>query len=255
MPGKHQIGLSDLVARLLFEHSDPHTAANDAGRTLISAFQLGLGRHACRNQPGKTMKEVAAGIEEYSVTNFKSIGGVKEYCWRCGQSGHMKSACTATDLHCEECKKNRCKLEPGEDHITAHCMCIANAKAILRRAKDAEARALKKQKNKPLPRGRSFSYHGRPLSRDKSSRSSLSGSRMPHPRQIRDGAFSGRRGKFSDENWRFRSNSSSSDGFNSCPHDGSRNVSRKKPRNGSNGSRNGSRRGSADRWSRDGPEP
>lgn len=263
MPGKHQIGLCNLVENLFFEHSDPHTAANDAGRTLISAFQLGLGRHECRNQPGKTMKEVAASIEEYSVANFKSIGGVKEYCWRCGKRGHMKSACTAIDLYCEECKKNNCKLQPGEDHITAHCMCIANAKAVLRRARDAEARALKKQKNKPVPRGRSLSYHGRPLQRDRYSRSSRSGSQTPRPRQIhgRDSTFSNRKGKFSDENWRDRSNSSPSKGFNKNSGNVSRNGSRKGFHKGSrNGSSHGSGHGSSrrnspeDHWSRDGSE-
>ncbi|EOA88067.1 uncharacterized protein SETTUDRAFT_64942, partial [Exserohilum turcica Et28A] len=153
--GKHneQIGLRQLVGHLWFEHSDPHTAANDAGRTLIAAFQIALHGHACTRH-AKPMVEVAEDLEEYSVANFTPIGGVAEYCWRCGKAGHMKAACTAKDLHCDECEENECELEPGEEHITAHCLCIAQAKANLRREKDAEARAVKKAQPKPPTRSR-----------------------------------------------------------------------------------------------------
>ncbi|EMD64260.1 hypothetical protein COCSADRAFT_89986 [Bipolaris sorokiniana ND90Pr] len=181
MPHKEQIGLKRLVENLWFEHSDPHTAANDAGRTLISAFQIGLGEHACRKHLKHRMLEVATDIEQYSVTNFKSIGGVEEYCWRCGQSGHMKSACKATGLHCDECKSNKCQLEPGEEHISAHCMCVAKDNAARRRERDALARAQKKKRNKHDPRGDSSSDdHGRPHSRDKDHYHSFSPSQVSH---------------------------------------------------------------------------
>lgn len=182
MPRKEQIGLKRLVENLSFEHSDPHTAANDAGRTLICAFQIGLGKHACRNHPKYRMLEVATDIERYSVTNFKSIGGVEEYCWRCGQPGHMKSACTATGLHCDECKSNKCQLEPDEEHISAHCMCVANNKAAQRRERDALAREEKKRnkKNRYVQRGKPSSVeYGQPPSREKSSSDDHS---RPHSR-------------------------------------------------------------------------
>ncbi|EMD88846.1 hypothetical protein COCC4DRAFT_60486 [Bipolaris maydis ATCC 48331] len=181
MPRKEQIGLKRLVENLWFEHSDPHTAANDAGRTLICAFQIGLGKHYCRDHPRYRMLEVATDIERYSVANFKSIGGVEEYCWRCGQSGHMKSACTATGLHCDECKSNKCQLEPGEEHISAHCMCVANTNAAQRRERDAQARAQKRKKKKYNSHGSSSSDdHGQPHSGDKDHPPSISPSQVSH---------------------------------------------------------------------------
>jgi hypothetical protein len=145
-PKKEQIGLARLVDALWFEHSDPHTAANDAARTLISAFQLALKDHPCKKGAKKSMLRVASELEQFSVDNFVSIGGVEEYCWRCGTAGHMKEACVATGLFCEECSKNGCVLSPAEEHVTMHCLCIAKEKAVLRRQKDAENRLLKKAK-------------------------------------------------------------------------------------------------------------
>ncbi|KAI0571537.1 hypothetical protein Alg215_10342 [Pyrenophora tritici-repentis] len=123
-PHNEQIGLTNLVKELWFQHSDPHTASNDAARTLICAFQMALGGHACKDEAEKTMLEVASGIEKYSVENFTSIGGVKEYCWRCGNSGHMNAACTATGLVCNETELGEPgaelggpRTEPGELHL------------------------------------------------------------------------------------------------------------------------------------------
>jgi hypothetical protein len=207
---KEQIGLVNLVANLWFQHSDPHTAANDAARTLMSAFQIGLGEHACKKDTKKSMLEVANSLEQYSVANFKSIGGVEEYCWRCGQPGHMKPACTATDLHCDACEIKRCRHKFEEEHVSAHCICVANERAAARRAKDLLARTLKKKKNKYTPRGRSFSQdHGRPLSRNKTPRPSLSPSRTPNPRQANRHETTPkgvRGGKFLNGGWRGPSN-------------------------------------------------
>jgi hypothetical protein len=155
-PKNEQIGLARLVQELWFEHSDPHTAANDAARTIISAFQLALGNHPCKKNARKSMLDVATELEAYSVANFQSIGGEEEYCWRCGKSGHMKPDCTATDLFCEECSENACVLEKKEEHVTMHCLCIAKEKAVVRRAKDAQNRLLRKAKPPHLnTRGRS----------------------------------------------------------------------------------------------------
>ncbi|KAF1828494.1 hypothetical protein BDW02DRAFT_615394 [Decorospora gaudefroyi] len=150
MPKNEQIGLKRLVQELWFEHSDPHTAANDAGRTLIAAFQIALGGHPCKHNTTKTMLEVANAIENHSVATFQSLGGVAKYCWKCGTVGHMKEECTASNLHCDECTEKKCKIAPGGDHVTAHCMCIATKKAVLRRE---TAAANRKSKN-PKPAGR-----------------------------------------------------------------------------------------------------
>jgi hypothetical protein len=139
-PKNEQIGLERLVYNLMFEHTDAHTASNDAARTLISAFQLGLKNHPCKKGRKKSMLQVAADIEAFSVANFEPIGGVAEYCWRCATPGHMKEACTATDLFCELCSKHVCK-EEQEPHVTLHCLCFANEKAKQRRDLDAQTRA------------------------------------------------------------------------------------------------------------------
>ena len=158
MPRNEQIGLKRLVEELAFEHSDSHTAANDAGRTVMCAFQIALGGDPCKRGCRKSMLEVAGDLEYHSVATFdESLGGVDKYCWKCGTAGHMKADCTATDLHCDECEENGCYIKPGDEHVTLHCMCIANEKAKVRRAKDAVARALKKPKPRDLSRGMSNS--------------------------------------------------------------------------------------------------
>jgi hypothetical protein len=166
MPRNEQIGLKRLVEELGFEHSDSHTAANDAGRTLISAFQIVLGGHPCKKFAFKSMKQVADNLECYSVASFgEGLGGAEKYCWKCGTVGHMKADCRATGLHCNECAENGCEINPGNEHVTMHCLCIANKKALVRREKDAAARALKRPKVKIPTRGGFHSNWGRPQSR------------------------------------------------------------------------------------------
>ncbi|KAI4713929.1 hypothetical protein J4E89_001378 [Alternaria sp. Ai002NY15] len=166
MPRNEQVGLRRMVEELSFEHRDSHTAANDAARTLISAFQIVLGGHKCKKFAHKSMEQVAEDLERHSVANFDdSLGGVEKYCFKCGTIGHMKPDCTATDLHCDECEENNCDIEPGKEHVTEHCICVANKKALIRREKDAIARALKKPKTKNPHRGGLYSNWGRPMSR------------------------------------------------------------------------------------------
>jgi hypothetical protein len=140
-PKNEQIGLERLVYNLMLEHTDRHTASNDAARTVISAFQLGLKDHPCKKGRKKSMLQVATDIEAFSVANFTPIGGVEEYCWRCGTPGHMKEACVATDLFCEHCSRHECDREP---HVTMHCLCFANEKAKQRRDLDAQTRTQRK---------------------------------------------------------------------------------------------------------------
>jgi hypothetical protein len=175
MPRNEQVGLKRMVEDLSFEHSDSHTAANDAGRTVISAFQIVLGGDSCKRFARKSMKQVADDLERYSVDNFgESLGGAEKYCFKCGTVGHMKQDCQATDLHCDECKQNECEIEPGDEHVTEHCLCVANSKALVRREKDAAARALKKPKMRHPSRGGFYSNWGRPMSRGGTTRSTSS---------------------------------------------------------------------------------
>ncbi|RMZ68821.1 qde-2-interacting [Pyrenophora seminiperda CCB06] len=140
-----QIGLSLLVRELWFEHSDPHTAANDAARTLISAFQIALGGHECKLKAKKTLLEVATGVEEYSVRNFRPIGGVAQYCWRCGETGHMIVSCQARHLRCERCREKGRVVRRGEEHVSQHCVAYADEVAQERRVANEERKRLRTQ--------------------------------------------------------------------------------------------------------------
>ncbi|KAF1850072.1 uncharacterized protein K460DRAFT_422461 [Cucurbitaria berberidis CBS 394.84] len=151
---KEKIGLANLVKSLWFEHSDSHTAANDVGRTVISAVQLALHRHTCKRNCNKTMLEVATKIEDHSRLNFASIGGSTLYCWKCGSHNHMHINCRATGLHCNECW-SKGRYQEARTHITLHCMHLAWEKATARRQRHDQARAayaLARQPPRSLPR-------------------------------------------------------------------------------------------------------
>ena len=147
---KDQIGLAALTKKLHFEHSDAHTATNDAARTMIAAIQLGILHHPCKTRlVSKTMQEVADGLEVHSLNSFKPIGGSHVYCWRCGSYDHMKRNCpkSGQELHCAYCEQAGRLLTMEERHITLHCIHDAYEKARVRREKYALAKAGKKSQS------------------------------------------------------------------------------------------------------------
>ena len=149
---KDQIGLSDMVEALWFEHSDLHTAANDAARTAMAAIQLALYTHPCKTAwIHQTMQEVAGCIERHSRLAFRSIGGIESYCWRCGGNDHMKEACPVPGsvLHCDDCHQTGQVSSLKDRHITGHCPFAALRKAGLRREKDGAKTFPKKFESKP----------------------------------------------------------------------------------------------------------
>jgi hypothetical protein len=52
-------------------HEDPHTALNDAARTVICAANLALGNRGKRQKTKSTMQEVALKIEKHSQDTFE----------------------------------------------------------------------------------------------------------------------------------------------------------------------------------------
>ncbi|KAJ4377542.1 hypothetical protein N0V83_000367 [Neocucurbitaria cava] len=156
-----KVGLRSLVQRLWFQHSDPHTAANDVGRTLISAFQLALINHPCKKLENvtKSMLQVADGIEAHSRATFQSLGGSAQYCWKCGSREHMIANCRATGLRCEECW-SKGRFQEAGTHITLHCMWRAQEKAQARRAHHEEQRRRAGAQPRRSYRGRGQNYQG-----------------------------------------------------------------------------------------------
>jgi hypothetical protein len=130
--------LEYLVAKLELFHSDPHTACNDAARTLMSAINL-----ITRSIPGvhqgctRSMEQVADDLEAFSVTNFRPFGfgngyGSGMYCWRCGMRTHRVQDCTATTQRCGECV-SRGLLNRAGGHIALHCPVVAEEEGEERR--------------------------------------------------------------------------------------------------------------------------
>lgn len=128
---ENEIGLKKLVKMLGFEHSDPHTAANDAGRTLMSAIQLAI-PEAYKANCQRSMGKVAEDIECYSRQSFAPVGGFKLYCCRCGGYDHKDDKCWATGLKCDECF-SRGLLYLYDTHVTAHCTVLCEEVAEERR--------------------------------------------------------------------------------------------------------------------------
>lgn len=124
------IGLPALVNKLEFQHTDAHTAANDAARTLMCAILMAVPKKA-RQNCRHSVQEVARAVEKYSQDNFKPLGGTPEYCCRCGSANHLAKACTAKGLRCDECV-SRGLSELSQTHITLHCPVVRDEVALER---------------------------------------------------------------------------------------------------------------------------
>ncbi|KAH7381182.1 hypothetical protein DE146DRAFT_760629 [Phaeosphaeria sp. MPI-PUGE-AT-0046c] len=114
------IGLRALVNKLEFDHTDAHTAANDAARTMICAILMAVPKQA-RKGCGRSVNEVARLVETYSQGASKALGGTAEYCSKCGSTTHVSKACNEKGLlHCDECV-SRGLDELSMNHIPLHC--------------------------------------------------------------------------------------------------------------------------------------
>jgi hypothetical protein len=127
------IGLHTLVKKLGFEHADSHTAANDVGRTLMSAILLALPKEA-RTGCSRGINQVASDLESYTRNTFHGMGGTREYCCNCGSIEHMHKKCDKLGrLSCNECV-SRGLMFSSTNHITKHCPIVRDEVAAERLA-------------------------------------------------------------------------------------------------------------------------
>ncbi|KAF2998473.1 hypothetical protein E8E13_002530 [Curvularia kusanoi] len=108
----NEIGLKKLVEALGFEHTDDHTACNDAARTMMCAIIMVLEDKFTTNQ-SVTMKQVATEVEN----NSKTRPAMAYACHRFDTGPH----------------RNR----SAYSHVETYCDHVAKFKAWLRRYKDA----------------------------------------------------------------------------------------------------------------------
>jgi hypothetical protein len=154
----NDIGLDTLCENVLgFVHSDPHTALNDAARTVICAVNLALRNWTKKNKTVKTIQVVALELEKYTQDTFDSKWGTKLCCTRCGGRDHSnnQNECTAA-VYCAACERfdqttDEASILDKKRHIVSHieqyCMHVAEFDGWKRRVNDAH------RKRNSLPDG------------------------------------------------------------------------------------------------------
>ncbi|KAI8931705.1 hypothetical protein NX059_011350 [Plenodomus lindquistii] len=163
----NDVGLETLTRVLGFEHTDPHTALNDAARTLMAAIVMALPKE-CKQYWNKDMQAVALGIEAWSRWQPGPDWGSALFCTRCAGRDHDDregNRCTVS-VHCKACahfdgvpnKENTRdwawdggevkNVEPEwATHVEECCLHIAEYNAWIRRCNDAT------RKRRALPPG------------------------------------------------------------------------------------------------------
>jgi hypothetical protein len=131
-PKGNPIGLRDLVKKLEFEHTNSHTAANDAARTLVAGILMAIPREA-RYDCRRNTQKVVYDLEASSRANFESLGGVAEYCCECGETGHTCGPGFSSEPRCARNHPIRCEecVSRGLDqwattHIALHCNIVTD---------------------------------------------------------------------------------------------------------------------------------
>lgn len=162
----NEVGLEKLTRTLGYEHEDPHTACNDAARTLIAAIQMVL-PWQCKEGYIKCMQAVALDLEMSSRDDLVPNWGTAFYCTRCGGRDHQdkEGRRCAVPVHCKACAQHDSVLNKDNDkkgyltiddvgkeghwatHIEQCCQHVADFKAWQRRCNDAI------RKRRPLPPG------------------------------------------------------------------------------------------------------
>lgn len=114
------VGLPPLVSKLGFEHTDAHTAANDAARTLMCAILMAIPMSA-RQGRSRSVQDIARAVELDSQRTFVPLGGTAMYCSKCGSTTHLRKNCTEKDrIRCDECA-SRGLSTLSTTHIALHC--------------------------------------------------------------------------------------------------------------------------------------
>lgn len=131
----NEIGLKKLVEKLGFQHSDDHTACNDAARTMMCAIYLILPLEF-RGEGNPSLQAVADRVEARSkITSLVTYGTVF-CCTRCGGRDHDAEKCTEI-VSCAACARFDTKFCGSHRHRETFCPCVASFKAWNRRYHDA----------------------------------------------------------------------------------------------------------------------
>jgi hypothetical protein len=148
---KNMISLQNLCDQVVrFKHEDPHTACNDAARTMICAIWLALPAYI-RQDPERKMQKIATDLEKHSKSTSHTRWGTEHHCTRCGGRDHPNDGTCKVPVKCDACARFD-TAAPGEaskayTHIEQHCTAIADFKAWARRYIDAT------KKNRRRPEG------------------------------------------------------------------------------------------------------
>jgi hypothetical protein len=148
---KNMISLQNLCDQVVrFKHEDPHTACNDAARTMICAIWLALPTQF-RQDPEQKMQQIATDLEQHSKSTSHAHWGTEHHCTRCGGRDHFNDGTCEVLVKCAACARFDTPT-PGEapkvyTHIEQHCTAIADFKAWARRYVDAA------KKNRRRPEG------------------------------------------------------------------------------------------------------
>lgn len=135
-----EVGLKVLTKALGFEHElrNPHTACNDASRTVISAIYMVLSKEH-KSTEKMTMQEIVDHLEARSLMQ-KSYFGTAKCCASCGGRDHTEKECSK-DLSCKACKRfdpENNKSSGPRNHSDTFCPHVAEWKSWVRRFKSAD---------------------------------------------------------------------------------------------------------------------
>lgn len=161
-PG-NDIGLDRLCEEVFgFKHEDAHTALNDAARTVVCGVNLALRNFRWKKEKdgehgGRSMQDVALGLEAYTQATFSSPWGSVHCCTRCGSRAHSdtQDQCKAA-VYCNACDRfdettlavpNTEKQRHISSHIETFCLHVAEYNAWKRRVYNAD------RKHNELPPG------------------------------------------------------------------------------------------------------
>ena len=148
---KNMISLQNLCDQVVkFKHEDPHTACNDAARTMICAIWLALPTQF-RQHPEQKMQQIATDLEQHSKSTSHAHWGTEHHCTRCGGRDHSNDGTCEVPVECAACARFDAptigRASKLYTHIEQHCTAVADFKAWARRYVDAA------KKNRRRPEG------------------------------------------------------------------------------------------------------
>jgi uncharacterized membrane protein YgcG len=134
---KNVVSLENLCKDVAkFTHTDPHTACNDAARTMMCAIWLVTPKQH-RNNPEDKMEDIASAIEAHSASISITSWGSAFCCTRCGGDDHFNDGTCQVSVKCDACARFLTDKSKWHSHIESYCLGVADLKAWMRRYHDA----------------------------------------------------------------------------------------------------------------------